>query len=281
VSAAGVRIASLGSHARRFLIRHERARVSAVFARSLHLEADDDAICLVGPELDDGALNARLAAPFVFAAIRVGDEGRNAGDAIVIGDARFDYATAADWRPPPAAWRPGFDATLARLRDMALHRAPGDGAFRPALDRDFVGETPLQRAMGERLAAFGEWLGGDAAGPPPLHGLIGLGSGLTPAGDDFVGGAVIALRARRAPRARALAAAIRAIGAGETTALSRAMLQAAAVGEGGAALHDMLAAIGSGDAPHAITLLDAIDAIGHTSGWDALAGAIVALERSA
>jgi len=52
-------------------------------------------------------------------------------------------------------------------------------------------------------------------------------------------------------------------------------LACAAEGEGAAALHDMLAALGNPVAPGFAGHLDAIDAIGHTSGWDALAGAVV------
>jgi hypothetical protein len=54
-----------------------------------------------------------------------------------------------------------------------------------------------------------------------------------------------------------------------TSAISAAHLCAAAAGEAHEALHDVL----SGDLD-----LNKIDAIGHCSGWDALAGAVAVLK---
>ncbi len=102
--------------------------------------------------------------------------------------------------------------------------------------------------------------------------LVGLGPGLTPSGDDFLTGALAALAAvgqtnMRAALGRAVVAA-----AGQTSPLSASLLRAAAAGHVGENLHAMVAAIITGDADGAI---DAATRIGHTSGWDALAGAVV------
>jgi hypothetical protein len=102
--------------------------------------------------------------------------------------------------------------------------------------------------------------------------LVGLGPGLTPSGDDFLIGALAALSAvgqtnMRAALGRAVVAA-----AGRTSPLSASLLRAAAAGHVGENLHAMVAAIITGDADGAI---DAATRIGHTSGWDALAGAVV------
>jgi hypothetical protein len=102
--------------------------------------------------------------------------------------------------------------------------------------------------------------------------LMGLGPGLTPSGDDFLTGALAALAAvgqtnMRAALARAVVAA-----AGRTSPLSASLLRAAAAGHVGENLHTMVAAIITGDADGAIA---AATRIGHTSGWDALAGAVM------
>lgn len=122
--------------------------------------------------------------------------------------------------------------------------------------------------------AFLEWLAGSDR---PDDGLIGLGPGLTPAGDDFVGGAMIALRAfgggmladRIAGWALPLAEA-------NTNRISRAHLRCAAMGEGHEALHDLLSALSRGE-PAIARALDALDRVGHSSGRDAAAGALLAL----
>ncbi|MEE9273883.1 MAG: DUF2877 domain-containing protein, partial [bacterium] len=60
--------------------------------------------------------------------------------------------------------------------------------------------------------------------------------------------------------------------------ISRAHLACAARGEGAAALHETLAALLGPDPEAALAApLGTLDAIGHTSGWDALAGAAAVL----
>ena len=109
--------------------------------------------------------------------------------------------------------------------------------------------------------------------------LLGLGPGLTPSGDDYVGGAFFA-RARvaggdaRAHWARA-AAAVRAHAPGRTHPISAALLGDLLDGDGPAPLHDLVGALARG-APVAAALAAArrLVRLGHSSGWDMLAGFI-------
>ena len=136
----------------------------------------------------------------------------------------------------------------------------------------------LERALNSSLLTLASWLR-DPAGEPPaaIATLLGLGSGLTPAGDDALGGALIALRLfGRADTADRLAAWLLPLARTATSDISCAHFSAAAEGEGAAALHDTLAALAADDA----SLDDGVarlDRIGHSSGWDALAGAVAAL----
>jgi hypothetical protein len=112
-------------------------------------------------------------------------------------------------------------------------------------------------------------------GEVPAHAvrdLVGLGHGLTPSGDDFLAGALAALDAldqtnMHAALARAVIAA-----ADRTTPLSATFLRAAAAGHVGESLHAMIAAVLTGDGDAALATARRI---GHTSGWDTLAGALV------
>ena len=70
-----------------------------------------------------------------------------------------------------------------------------------------------------------------------------------------------------------------ALGTG-TNAISRAHLTGAARGFGGAALHRILNDLLTGKSGALTARLDAIDRIGHCSGWDALGGAVMALRVS-
>jgi hypothetical protein len=109
--------------------------------------------------------------------------------------------------------------------------------------------------------------------PHALADLVGLGPGLTPSGDDFIGGALVALHALGAPaRARAIAAWLLPLAQRGTHPVSLAHLRAAGEGLGSDALHQCLVALADGRAcTHS---LGALAATGHTSGWDALAGAM-------
>ncbi len=105
-----------------------------------------------------------------------------------------------------------------------------------------------------------------------------MGSGLTPAGDDLIGGALIALRAvgRKATAERLGKWALR-LARTRTNRISFAHLSCAASGQGHEALHHALSAILSGRR-NLRKELQALKRIGHTSGMDAFSGALLALD---
>ena len=139
-------------------------------------------------------------------------------------------------------------------------------------------------------AAHGGAVQGDAAdsaspagGAPPGEAadLIGLGPGLTPSGDDLLGGALVALHLLgRIDLRDALWQKVREPALADANAISRAHLTAAAQGLGGAALHAVLNDVLTGTTAALPRRLAAVEAIGHTSGWDALAGAVLVLRAT-
>jgi len=158
---------------------------------------------------------------------------------------RVEYASASIWRPAA----PGKCSGLPDLDMPADLRKPG--------------------------RAFLDWIAGSGE---PDDSLIGLGPGLTPAGDDFVGGAMIALRAfGRTAQADRIADWALPLAETRTGRISRAHLRCAAAGEGHEALHDLLAALG-GNKNAIEAALAALDRVGHSSGRDAAAGALLALK---
>jgi Protein of unknown function (DUF2877) len=103
--------------------------------------------------------------------------------------------------------------------------------------------------------------------------LLGRGTGLTPAGDDLLAGALAALRALGSPAAGGLGTAVRARAPAATTRLSAALLEAADVGALVPEAADVLHALAGRGAiePAAGRLVD----LGHTSGWHLAAGLLV------
>ena len=109
-----------------------------------------------------------------------------------------------------------------------------------------------------------------------VGGLLGLGPGLTPAGDDVLAGALVALSGTAPDRRARLADAVAANEpARRTTVVSAALLRHAATGECIPELADLMAALdGREDLPSAHRrLLE----VGHTSGPALALGAVHAL----
>jgi Protein of unknown function (DUF2877) len=117
---------------------------------------------------------------------------------------------------------------------------------------------------------------GDARGA--VTSLLGRGSGLTPAGDDLLAGALASLRALDSPAADDLGTAVRALAPLSTTRLSAALLEAADVGAVVPEAAGVLRALaGAGDVETAARRL--VD-VGHTSGWHLAAGLLVGVRHA-
>jgi hypothetical protein len=115
-------------------------------------------------------------------------------------------------------------------------------------------------------------------------GLIGLGPGLTPSGDDFLGGWLTTLRCTKgnggfsSQELDEATAEIRSLARGKTPAISEALLNCALAGDSSEAIHTLLNQVLSQPFPAATeTLAHSVREVtrhGHSSGWDALAGMI-------
>jgi len=296
VSSGGktVAVVVIGCAARAVLDAHAQGRVLAVFRRSFYAAFDDEVVCVGPPQLGVGPLNALTAGRedpvWADAGIEVGAAVSCRDSALdVAGRIRFDFRGADVWQPPGTlAWTP---ATLADRLDLLARKArlrkPGGlGALLARLARDSEGaigecDDALLRAARPAVDPLRDWLAATLAGaavpPPPVAALIGLGPGLTPSGDDWLGGAMIALHHFGRPDvAHRLADAVLPVAVRNTSVISAAYLRCAARGEGSRVLFDALACLAAADEATIDARLDAIDAVGHTSGWDCLAGAALA-----
>ena len=187
-----------------------------------------------------------------------------------------------------APWRPAaFDTASPRLSDAARvfhHQLPAVGEPRglgrllaPADEDDAVvaRARPHARTLGAACAADDPAAVAEAARP-----LLGLGGGLTPSGDDYVGGLLFGrrLRERRDPTAwDAAVTRIVADAATLTHPISARLLADLAAGEGWAPLHELAGALAAGDPERALHAARDLTALGHTSGWDMLAGFLAGL----
>jgi hypothetical protein len=282
-------IRSWGCHARRFARLHATAIVAAIFPRCLHLRADADLMCIGEASIGNGPLNA-IADPHGWkrAAEKLpatGSAARLSGGAIEVADAVFGTAAARDWHPPP--WPRMADAealamSLQRLAGLARRQAPSESLASILFVSIKTPATAFHRIARPRVERFRRWtrarLSHPRRNPAPVD-LLGLGPGLTPSGDDLLCGALVALHAiGRVDAAQDLYAAIVNRNPASTSLLSWASLRAAADGQGGEPLHALV--VGVLENRKIDRELEILSRVGHTSGWDALAGATMVLQAS-
>jgi hypothetical protein len=169
---------------------------------------------------------------------------------------------------------------LGQLIDRVLALGEGRAAPHEALPEDlFVGRAweSVDRVAKASLARDGAQI------KTAVRPLIGLGPGLTPAGDDFVGSLLFTLRylGRTYAPLSAVVEAARVDLASlcvETHIISFTVMSDMARGEGPEPLHEFLGAILAGaPAARIERAAQQLVAIGHSSGWDMLLGCVTGM----
>jgi hypothetical protein len=250
-----VSILQAGVLAQHFCALIGRATVEAVFARSLYLRSGDRFLCIGESDIGNGPLTLIGDIGLSDLALRPRQSAAVSKRHLTIGAVRFTLDRCETWRP--AAW-PSCPprARLIEICHILHGRAEAGGLARP----------PFERVARARIARFG------------LCGLIGLGPGLTPSGDDFLSGALATLDALGEHRAHATLARTVEENLSSTSALSAALLLAAAGRHVGEHLHRMVSSVLTGDVG---TVLAIAGNVGDSSGWDMLAGITSTLTQSA
>ncbi|PYM16477.1 MAG: hypothetical protein DMD81_12400 [Candidatus Rokuibacteriota bacterium] len=217
-------------------------------------------------------------------------------DTLAIGGdvVRVDLSSATPWTAAPVVLTADSAANVGRggrkLREAIVASGLPDGLGLLLADPDAIHMTPgasirpeivalLQRAAPPCLALSCACRADDpTAAIGAASALLGLGPGLTPSGDDFVGGALFARallsRAPNADRIRWAEAGREIVRRARdlTHPISVALLEDMIDGDGHAPLHDVARALVSDDGNTALDAARRLVRIGHSSGWDILAG---------
>jgi hypothetical protein len=265
-------------------------RVHSVFPAALNFSPPDGGLLtLLGAEADDSPRSVRLvsAEDFSSLGLAAGDSGVVTLDEIVLepsagrGRLRVDCSTARRLAAQPAPplrldderWRAGV-AKLEALQERAatdLRIAPLMTAASPS------------GAMGKRLTeavldlGFGARAGRLDAMRDAAARLVGLGQGLTPAGDDFLCGFLAAghcLAVAGLADTQLLASFAEAVGEllGQTTDISASFLSDAIAGRVSRRLANLAEACSGAPGRDLDSALLSLAAIGHSSGLDAATG---------
>jgi hypothetical protein len=266
-------------------------RVLHVFERVCNLVADDSSVLsLVTPAVGNGPFNMVVPPIDFIACITPTDPVDVQPDELCIGRLMVTTASAQTWNPFPD-WR-----RLRQHRDRLLAHEPlirrvlQEHAPANSFAHLVVELSPPPSAIEARCldVAHEHWrvmvrglrhLDRDACRSSATH-LVGLGSGLTPAGDDWLLGCALAahLGLPTTLAAGLLLSAIRSAAAG-TNILSAHWLRAAVQGACGAPWHAFFEACVRSDRQQINHAARHILRQGHSSGADALAG-YVALCRT-
>ena len=287
--------------------------VIACFSRSCWLETPNGRVFAVADHRSgEGPLTVGISLPDGLVMAQLGvEQGANLvadGSAFRLGDRLvLRMAATAPWRPAPLGPRASTDEVARRLWSSVgsvAADAPAEGLapLLGHLDQLVYGSVPLDPDFGivPRMAARSVALLAEGiahsdrdAADQAVGGLIGLGPGLTPSGDDMLGGLMVALRtalgtvscdeaplptpsqSSSVPVIDELSASILRHSS-LTNRISAALLEHAALGVGSATQHRAVQCL------HEITPDTDIETAvaklvrwGNTSGWDSLTGILL------
>lgn len=282
----------IGRVASRTLLASTRAggQVLAVFDSSFYIQIGADLVCIGGAGLAAGPLNVITTAPsgtnWRASGVRVKDRISMVNGSLIVGRRfRFSFAGSTEWAPAPwpVLWTArDLEAGLNAFREACLAYPPAEG-LGEFIRRDTGfgnGGSIYARARGP-IRSLDQWLvdafrqseNAMETEPDGVARLLGLGPGLTPSGDDFLGGMMIAAHSLGAQTlCLRLWRMIGPVAFITGNPIAFAHLSAASEGLGNIGIHRAIAMIIAGEGGATGPVLEGIDTIGRTSGWDAMAG---------
>ncbi|MEM8744637.1 MAG: DUF2877 domain-containing protein [Pseudomonadota bacterium] len=263
-------------------------RIAAVMRSTFYVETDNDVFCIGHEAVHLSPLNLVTTAPsttdWQASGLRAGDRALLSNDMIRLGNRlSIDTSDTKAWSPEPVpdGWsKREMSRGLSILRREAPNRLPDGGLGRFICQHDLPGDDdPLCVRAAAPIQEASDWLvdtfdsTDQSKRPSWVADLVGLGPGLTPSGDDFLAGMMIALHAV-GQRRMSGHIWVQAWHCGDAASnpISRAHLNAASAGEGNETLHRALVAVMAGQPDAIRRSLTDIAGVGHTSGWDAMAG---------
>jgi len=246
-------------------------RIHSVFASSVNLLSDDGLVTLAGPAGAGHPHAVVVAGPGDFRAwgLPGGGWARVRGETLGLPGVRIDLAGAERPPAPVLAGVPRLGgAHRACLAALARHQAATGCALALADPSGSAMGQALWRGVMDLIAAPDR-----AARDRAVAALVGLGPGLTPAGDDILCGFLAAAGPALAP---GLAAAM-AANLARTGLISARLMAGALRGFWPAPLAALAAALAGDDVTEALADLAQLCRLGHSSGADLATGYLLGL----
>lgn len=282
-------IDSISKGAKAWLKAESPSRALHVFKKSCNLiNEEGDIFSLVSPIIRNGPFSAVLTSDNFTSAIQSSDKVSIENNILRVGTLTFDAGKATEWESR-INWSQ-LNNKKAQLLDSTFFieqlikgNAPSASFAELVLPipRNFdANDVIFQKAEASILELFdGLGIGKSMAMRNGAKSLAGLGIGLTPAGDDFLVGLMLALFAwEKDEKALEISSILAQESMPLTNSISAAWLRATSLGEAGESWHDLVAAIAQDQKEKLAEAVMRILPTGHTSGADAL-GAFVATIR--
>lgn len=297
-----VPILCIGEEARKFLIPGSDGRVLAAFSRAIYLVNAQNALCWLSIEnapmhrraIQVGARLPRVAVGTPFA---VTDQHLSLGSDIVL-----DFSQTRRWRFAPRY--PGRVLLINELYQRLyaiisiidhLPSAKGFGILIPEI-LNLLQDQPKSRSNPKLEGApkYAQPIIREIAALSLTHDfrlmlefaeeLVGLGEGLTPSGDDFIGGLLFCLQSihhnyglLQVDGFPGLDSFLRR-SESQTNLISFALLKDHATGHGSESLHNLINDLLTGQPLDVLSRsIMGLVQIGHSTGWDLLAGVLTGL----
>ena len=290
------RVTSLGVSATSFFGREAVGGVCASFRRSCYVHTcEGEILCIADEALGRGPLtiSIRLVDGMDLQTLGIVEDMPVLveDECLLLGPLELPLQDAEVWRPQPVG-RVVDSRVVQRARRLAMtlsSQVPCDGlgcllfhieTLASGQGVNIDDSTPIVGMASKSMAGL---VNGAVAGDIPrieagVRGLLGLGPGLTPSGDDLLVGALLALHSAKSPGAESLSHVVAANGPAMTGAISVSMLYQASLGLGSEASHELIAALVEGHpASDLWQRTHTLTAVGHTSGWDTLVGILLGL----
>src|SRR5215208_5665945 len=269
-STTALSLTSLVSH---WLANSRYPRILHLFDRACNLINEHrDVLSIVTPQIGDGPFNVVVKDNVLFSdRLNIESLIYVSPSQLNLGDLTIHTADAKHWNPSPN-WD-SFHANKNKISNYLKH-----GGFDTLLGEPSVllnhRNFPVTQSLASNLCS--SLVNADISSClMAATKLAGLGAGLTPAGDDFIMGAIYAAWIIHPFEvASVLARKIVNSTAPRTTSLSAAWLRCAGRGEAGILWHTFFDALISSDAAAIQSRITKLLSVGHTSGADALSGFI-------
>jgi hypothetical protein len=258
---------SLAPNVSRWLADSRHPRILHVFDHACNLINERrDILSVVLPQIGNGPFNLVIDGDILFSHHLTAESRVSIrANQLYFGDLAVTIKNAKLWSPQPdwEALRARRSGILDQLRLLPI------ASYKPLLPDSLLSNLSCALVNLDISSAL-----------TLVPQLAGLGAGLTPAGDDFILGALLAAWIiHAADVAGILAEEITIIAVPLTTSLSAAWLRAAGKGEAGILWHEFFNALISGNTAAVQNSMNKILAVGETSGPDALAGFFTTLGK--